>query len=79
MFNQLINAITHKCYFSCFIRKVPKCPSCGGVLKPEITFFGDNVPKTTVHSVLDSMFKSDAVLVIGSSLEVLYLLFENSY
>lgn len=50
--------------------KVPKCPSCGGVLKPEITFFGDNVPKTTVHFVLEKMFKSDAVLIIGSSLEV---------
>ncbi|XP_005110147.1 NAD-dependent protein lipoamidase sirtuin-4, mitochondrial [Aplysia californica] len=50
--------------------QVPPCPSCGGVLKPEITFFGDNVPKDTVHFVLDKMFKSDALLVIGSSLEV---------
>ncbi|CAL1536153.1 unnamed protein product [Lymnaea stagnalis] len=50
--------------------KVPTCPKCCGILKPEITFFGDNVPKNTVHFVLEKMFESDAVLVIGSSLEV---------
>ncbi|RUS82353.1 hypothetical protein EGW08_009868, partial [Elysia chlorotica] len=49
---------------------VPPCPSCGGILKPEVTFFGDNVPKTTVHFVLEKLFNSDAVLVLGSSLEV---------
>ncbi|CAG5117934.1 unnamed protein product [Candidula unifasciata] len=50
--------------------QVPKCPSCGGDVKPEITFFGDNVPKSMVHLVLGKMFESDAVLVVGSSLEV---------
>lgn len=50
--------------------KVPACPSCGGILKPEVTFFGDNVPKSTVQEVLEKMFCSDAVLVLGSSLEV---------
>jgi NAD-dependent SIR2 family protein deacetylase len=24
---------------------VPPCPDCGGVLKPDVVFFGDNVPK----------------------------------
>ncbi|GFO08611.1 NAD-dependent protein deacylase [Plakobranchus ocellatus] len=48
---------------------VPPCPSCGGILKPEVTFFGDNVPKTVVHEVLEKMFQADAVLVLGSSLE----------
>ncbi|XP_059144706.1 NAD-dependent protein lipoamidase sirtuin-4, mitochondrial-like [Physella acuta] len=50
--------------------KVPDCPQCKGILKPEIIFFGDNVAKDTVHFVLEKMFESDAVLVIGSSLEV---------
>ena len=50
--------------------QVPDCPSCGGVLKPEITFFGDNVPKKTVHMLLEKMLNSDGVLVIGSSLKV---------
>ncbi|XP_033748111.1 NAD-dependent protein lipoamidase sirtuin-4, mitochondrial-like [Pecten maximus] len=50
--------------------KVPQCPSCGGALKPEIIFFGDNVPKPTVNLVFDKVKESDAVLVLGSSLEV---------
>ena len=27
---------------------VPPCPSCGGVLKPDVVFFGDAVPKDKV-------------------------------
>ncbi|XP_013090443.2 NAD-dependent protein lipoamidase sirtuin-4, mitochondrial-like isoform X3 [Biomphalaria glabrata] len=50
--------------------KVPECPKCKGILKPDLTFFGDNVPKETVHFVLEKLFESDAMLVIGSSLEV---------
>ncbi|XP_069135327.1 NAD-dependent protein lipoamidase sirtuin-4, mitochondrial-like [Argopecten irradians] len=50
--------------------KVPECPSCGGALKPEIIFFGDNVPKPTVNLVFEKVKESDAVLVLGSSLEV---------
>ena len=50
--------------------QVPKCGSCGGVLKPEIVFFGDNVPKPTVELVNSRLDESDAMLVIGSSMEV---------
>ncbi|KAK7087807.1 NAD-dependent protein lipoamidase sirtuin-4, mitochondrial-like [Littorina saxatilis] len=50
--------------------KVPECQKCGGVLKPEIVFFGDNVPKHTVEYVFGRLAESDAVLIIGSSLEV---------
>lgn len=50
--------------------KVPECTSCGGILKPEIVFFGDNVPRSTVDLVNSKLDESDSVLVIGSSLEV---------
>lgn len=50
--------------------KVPPCPSCGGVLKPEIIFFGDSVPKPTVNFVFGKVTESDGLLVLGSSLEV---------
>ncbi|KAK7480065.1 hypothetical protein BaRGS_00028702 [Batillaria attramentaria] len=50
--------------------KVPECSRCGGILKPEIVFFGDNVPRPTVAFVLERLAESDAVLVAGSSLEV---------
>ncbi|XP_046556816.1 NAD-dependent protein lipoamidase sirtuin-4, mitochondrial-like [Haliotis rubra] len=50
--------------------QVPACDSCGGVLKPEIIFFGDNVARNIVDFVFRKVSESDAVLVIGSSLEV---------
>lgn len=50
--------------------RVPSCLDCGGILKPEVTFFGDTVSKTTVHLVHDRLAESDAVLVVGSSLQV---------
>ncbi|XP_072309001.1 NAD-dependent protein lipoamidase sirtuin-4, mitochondrial [Eucyclogobius newberryi] len=50
--------------------RVPSCEHCGGVLKPEVTFFGDTVSKTTVQFVHERLAESDAVLVVGSSLQV---------
>ncbi|KAK5934048.1 hypothetical protein CgunFtcFv8_014475 [Champsocephalus gunnari] len=50
--------------------RVPSCEACGGILKPEVTFFGDNVNKATVQFVRDRLAESDAVLVAGSSLQV---------
>lgn len=50
--------------------KVPACPKCGGNLKPEIVFFGDNVPKDRVNFVFSRLDECEAVLVLGSSLEV---------
>ncbi|KAL7642122.1 UNVERIFIED_CONTAM: hypothetical protein RMT77_006682 [Armadillidium vulgare] len=49
---------------------VPECPNCGGILKPFIVFFGDNVPKERVERVKSELASSDALLVIGSSLSV---------
>lgn len=54
--------------FSAF--KVWDCPKCGGILKPDVVFFGDNVPKTRVFSAMDALQASDGLLVIGSSLMV---------
>ncbi|XP_058487893.1 NAD-dependent protein lipoamidase sirtuin-4, mitochondrial [Solea solea] len=50
--------------------RVPHCDDCGGILKPEVTFFGDSVKKGTVQFVHDRLGESDAVLVVGSSLQV---------
>ncbi|KAK2714518.1 NAD-dependent protein deacylase Sirt4-like [Artemia franciscana] len=49
---------------------VPPCPNCFGVLKPDIVFFGDNVPKSRVDKVFNHLEESDALLVLGSSLYV---------
>ncbi|XP_047437785.1 NAD-dependent protein lipoamidase sirtuin-4, mitochondrial [Mugil cephalus] len=50
--------------------RVPSCVDCGGILKPEVTFFGDSVNRATVQFVHERLAESDAVLVAGSSLQV---------
>ena len=49
---------------------VPNCQQCGGILKPDVVYFGDNVPKEKVFSALDTLQQADALLTIGSSLMV---------
>lgn len=49
---------------------VPVCADCGGMLKPDVVFFGDNVPKPKVDEAMSELKQSDALWVIGSSLMV---------
>ncbi len=49
---------------------VPACPACGGLLKPDVVFFGDNVPRHRVDEAMAALAESDALLVVGSSLMV---------
>jgi NAD-dependent SIR2 family protein deacetylase len=49
---------------------VPNCPHCSGLLKPDVVFFGEGVPRERVAAVRDSLAQADAVLVAGSSLMV---------
>ena len=47
------------------------CPKChSDCLKPDVIFFGDNVPKPRVQKVRDLVSNCDILLVIGSSLDV---------
>lgn len=50
---------------------VPACPKCGGSLKPDVVFFGDNVPRDRLERVEQMIEASDALLVCGSSLQIL--------
>lgn len=55
--------------FSSF--RVLDCSRCGsGVLKPDVVFFGDNVPRTRVDAAFAALDDADALLVVGSSLMV---------
>jgi NAD-dependent SIR2 family protein deacetylase len=49
---------------------VPACDACGGLLKPDVVFFGEGVPTARVHHAMDAIDRSDAMLVVGSSLMV---------
>jgi NAD-dependent SIR2 family protein deacetylase len=46
------------------------CPQCGGMLKPDIVYFGENVPKERVAEAYSLVDGADALLVAGSSLTV---------
>jgi NAD-dependent SIR2 family protein deacetylase len=50
---------------------VPACTGCGGRLKPDVVFFGENVPKERVERCYAAIDESDALLVAGSSLAVM--------
>jgi NAD-dependent SIR2 family protein deacetylase len=50
--------------------RIPSCAACGGVLKPDVVFFGENVPKDRVERCRRAVAESDALLVVGSSLMV---------
>ena len=45
---------------------VPGCPQCGGVLKPDVVFFGETIPRERVNRAIDALLACDALLVIGS-------------
>lgn len=49
---------------------VPACSQCNGILKPDVVFFGETVPKTTVAHAMQGVTDSEALLVVGSSLMV---------
>jgi len=50
--------------------RVAACHACGGVLKPDVVFFGENVPRHIVDAAWGMLDEADALLVLGSSLTV---------
>eukprot|EP00042_Codosiga_hollandica_P041293 m.367300 g.367300 ORF g.367300 m.367300 type:complete len:155 (-) comp56076_c0_seq5:225-689(-) len=52
------------------VRLVP-CPSCkDGVMKPDVVFFGDNLPQERTQQSYDLVDQADGLLVLGSTLTV---------
>jgi NAD-dependent SIR2 family protein deacetylase len=49
---------------------VPDCEDCGGLLKPDVVFFGEPVPRERVEAAFEGVARADALLVVGSSLMV---------
>ena len=50
--------------------RVASCLACDGVLKPNVVFFGESVPRDTVAAAYAWVDAADALLVVGSSLAV---------
>ena len=49
---------------------VPACRRCGGILKPDVVFFGESIPHPRVEASLQALASSGCLLVIGTSLMV---------
>lgn len=50
--------------------EIAACEHCEGVLKPDVVFFGESVPKERVTAAMEAVERADAALIIGSSLMV---------
>jgi NAD-dependent SIR2 family protein deacetylase len=48
----------------------PRCGRCGGLLKPDVVFFGENVPVPRVDAAREALSRADGLLVAGSSLMI---------
>ncbi|HEC34910.1 MAG TPA: NAD-dependent deacylase [Anaerolineae bacterium] len=52
-------------------REVPRCPACGGVLKPDVILFGEQLHADVLTSAMEHVHRADLMLVVGSSLLVM--------
>ena len=52
-------------------RTIPTCPSCNGILKPDVILFGEQLPHAAWDEAQREARQADLMLVAGSSLEVL--------
>lgn len=50
--------------------RIPACLTCGGILKPDVVFFGDSVPKDRVRYGMAAVDVANSLLIVGSSLMV---------
>jgi NAD-dependent SIR2 family protein deacetylase len=51
--------------------RLADCRGCGGVLKPDVVFFGENVPPPRVADCQALVARASALVVLGSSLTVM--------
>ncbi len=51
-------------------QQVPVCEKCSGILKPDVVFFGEELPQNTLIKAAEEAQKCDLLIVVGSSLVV---------
>ncbi len=51
--------------------EVPECPECGGLLKPDIIFFGEGIPEPAGSKAFEEAENCDIMLVVGTTGEVM--------
>ncbi|MHB8909493.1 MAG: NAD-dependent protein deacylase [Syntrophales bacterium] len=48
----------------------PACEQCGGIMKPDVIFFGEALPEDTLNEATRHAGRCDLLIVVGSSLVV---------
>lgn len=49
---------------------VPRCPRCGGTVRPDVTLYGEFLPKEAHANALKMIHRADLLIIGGTSLEV---------
>jgi NAD+-dependent protein deacetylase sirtuin 5 len=55
------------------VKDLPKCPECGGLLRPGVVWFGESLPSHTLDTIdewIETSPQIDLMLVIGTSSKV---------
>jgi len=50
--------------------EIAPCAACGGMLKPDVVFYGDSVPLPRARAALAAVAAADALLIVGSTVMV---------
>lgn len=50
--------------------EVPYCDSCNGIIKPNVTFFGEPLPMNAINDAINESQSADLMIVLGSTLVV---------
>lgn len=74
-FNKKLVKMFEKCIFILFTVRifkdeVPNCTECDGIVKPDIVFFGENLPSRFFECIEQDFAECELLVVLGSSLVV---------
>jgi NAD-dependent deacetylase len=70
---QCFGQVESEVYLQAYIAegRIPRCPACDGILKPDVILFGEQLPQSAWFEAQRAARQCDLMLVAGSSLEVL--------
>jgi len=74
-----LSIVTFRCYDgnSCKSKKVPLCPECQSVARPDIVFFGESLPKRFLEMRTQDFKECDLLIVAGKTKPYEYVLCTN--
>ena len=49
---------------------VPRCPRCGGLIKPDVVLYGEPLDEAVLRAAIDAIARADLLIVGGTSLTV---------